>query len=113
MSFFARAPARPTVEGIFDSYAKVLEKGPRGSATVFALDELPADKSLVKAVLLQKAFEIGVVANEVCRAGFAQLAAFRAQPDGRPETHVEIAAEMTLLIAEWDSRVRFEGLANA
>ena len=107
MNWF-RTKTKVTLDSLFDDYAAVLARGPRRGGTVHSVDELPADKGLMKAVLLGKAFELGAQSNEILEAGFISLANFQVDDSEPAERHLQIAAEMSALALEWKSRVRFK-----
>ena len=105
MSWFRSEPKPATVDDLYNAYAAVLEAGPKLGGTVHSLDELPAEKDLIKAVLLAKAYEFGPQADETLKAGYVILANFQAEAAEPAEKHFEIAGEMTTLAEEWVRRV--------
>jgi hypothetical protein len=108
MSWFASKSPQTTLDSIFDRFIAILDKGTPRSATIYDIGDLPADKELMKAILLSKAYMLGPAADEILKAGFVFLASFQSDCRETPEKHMQIAGEMMLLQIEWHRRVVYQ-----
>jgi hypothetical protein len=95
-----------TCNELIDRYANVLERGPKGSGTLHSIADLPAEKPLMKAALIARAYELGPGSIETLQAAFLSLAHFQVDTAEPPRKHFEIAAEMTVLAMEWAARTK-------
>ncbi|QLC24380.1 hypothetical protein HFP57_04615 [Parasphingopyxis algicola] len=106
MSLFKREPKTVEIDGLYGQYANVLERGPKAGGTIFHINELPASKRLLKAVLLQRAYEEGEVSENAMGVGFVHLGAFQEETN-ELTGQKNVSAEMEALLIEWKERVRF------
>ena len=106
MIFGRKKRVKINCEELVAEYCDVLERGPTASMTVHSLDELPADKPLMKTALVQEAYRLGPDSLPIVEAAFVQLASFQEKTQETPRKHIEIAAEMTVLRLEWAARTR-------
>jgi hypothetical protein len=99
-------PKQVTCNELIDRYANILERGPKGSGTLHPIADLPAEKPLMKAALISRAYELGTGSLETLQAAFVSLANFQSEIAEPMNKHCDIAAEMTVLAMEWASRTK-------
>jgi hypothetical protein len=100
-----RKSEQVTSINLVDRYARVLERGPK-AGTLHPLIDLPAEKPLMKAALVARAYELGPESGPVLGAAFVALANFQTDTREPASKHFEVAAEMTVLAMEWDARTK-------